>query len=285
MGRATISPISPTATSPSSSSTSRTSKSCVLGFPAAPGLFVSPAGSIPMSDASVSPYPPLNVAQPNRSRQISSVDGGIGAAAQRRSSWPAWSGWSAASAIRIASEPSSDTMVAPGAAHLGPELRHREAPGDCGAAAHDQRPDHADRDRVEVEERQGREHHVVGTALPGSRDLVGEGDDVVLREHAALRRTGRPGRVDEAREVARADAGIGHRAVVERRVEHPVPVVGRHPGHGLVGRSRPRCTRPGRAGRRRRRCSPGSRSRPAPPAHGTRSRRAGGGGTPPCTRC
>ena len=43
-----------------------------------------------------------------------------------------------------------------------------------------------DRDRVEVEQRQRREHDVVGLALPRARDLVGEAHDVVLREHAAL---------------------------------------------------------------------------------------------------
>jgi hypothetical protein len=55
VGRHTISPTSSAGTSTSSSSTSRTSKSTVFGLPAAPGLFVSPAGSIEMSDASVSP--------------------------------------------------------------------------------------------------------------------------------------------------------------------------------------------------------------------------------------
>ncbi len=112
-GRHTISPVVPAGTSASPSSTIATSKSCRLGCPAAPGLFSTPAGSIEINDASVSPYPPLNVEHPNRARQIWSIAGGIGAAAQSRSRWPAWSGWSGASAMSVASEPSSDTIVAP----------------------------------------------------------------------------------------------------------------------------------------------------------------------------
>src|SRR6266511_382743 len=41
-------------------------------------------------------------------------------------------------------------------AHLGPEPRHREPPGDAGHAADDESPDDAYRDRVEVEQRQRR---------------------------------------------------------------------------------------------------------------------------------
>ena len=84
MGRHTISPASPTATSFSSSSKIRTSKSCVFGLPIAPGLFVSPGSSIDISEASVMPYPALNVLHPNRSCQARSVSGGIGAAAHNR---------------------------------------------------------------------------------------------------------------------------------------------------------------------------------------------------------
>ena len=46
---------------------------------------VRPAFSIDTSDASVMPYPPLNVLQWKRSCHARSVSGGIGAAAHKRS--------------------------------------------------------------------------------------------------------------------------------------------------------------------------------------------------------
>ncbi len=60
----------------------------------------------------MSPNPALNVAQPNRSRQIRSVSGGIGAAAHKRSRCSPVSGPSVAFATRIASDPSIDSIVA-----------------------------------------------------------------------------------------------------------------------------------------------------------------------------
>ena len=49
-----------------------------------------------------------------------------------------------------------------------------------------------------------------------ARDLVGEAHDVVVREHAALRRTGRARGVDEAREIARAHRDVGDGGVAPR---------------------------------------------------------------------
>ena len=72
-------------------------------------------------------------------------------------------------------------------------------------AADEQRAHDAHRDRVEVEQRQRREDHVVGPATPGPRDLLAERDHVPVREHATLRRSGRARRVDEAREVRRVE--------------------------------------------------------------------------------
>jgi hypothetical protein len=77
---------------------------------------------------------------------------------------------------------------------------------------------------------------VVGPPLPRPGDLIGQRDDVVVREHAALGRTGRAGGVDEARQVGRSHAGVGHR-LVGRRAEHVVPVVRRDAVDHLVGRT------------------------------------------------
>ena len=88
--------------------------------------------------------------------------------------------------MRIASEPSIDTIVAPVRLISGQKLLTENWRSIAALPADQQRADDAHRDRVEVEQRQRREHDVVGLALPGARDLVGEADDVVLREHAAL---------------------------------------------------------------------------------------------------
>ena len=62
-------------------------------------------------------------------------------------------------------------------------------------------------------------------ALPRPGDLLGERDDVVLREHAALRRPGGAGGVDEAGQIRRPDAGVGRRRVGPGG-EQRLPVVG-----------------------------------------------------------
>ncbi len=110
-----------------------------------------------------------------------------------------------------------------------------------------ERPDDAHRDRIEVEQRQRCEHDVVGPALPRAGDLLRERDDVVVRQHAALRRSGRAGGVDEARQVGRTDRGIGRPA---RRMRRRAVARQSSPGHG----------------RDRRRRARRSRSRPSDPA-------------------
>ena len=96
------------------------------------------------------------------------------------------------------------TIVAPVRLISGQKLLTEKRRSIAALPADEQRADDAHRDRVEVEQRQRREHDVVGAALPGACDLVGQAHDVVVREHAALRRAGRARGVDEAREIARA---------------------------------------------------------------------------------
>ena len=104
-----------------------------------------------------------------------------------------------------------------GALDLGPEVAHREPALDRRAPA---RRAACRRRTIEIALKwnsgSGVSTMSSGAALPRARDLVGEAHDVVVREHAALGRTGRARGVDEAREVAgrTCDASIG---VVARR--------------------------------------------------------------------
>ncbi len=118
------------------------------------------------------------------------------------------------------------TIVAPVRLISGQKLLTENRRSIAGVTAGQQRADDTHRDRVEVEQRQRREHDIVGAALPRTCDLVGQAHDVVVREHAALGRTGRARGVDEAREIAGPHVGVGDR-VVASGVERVLP---RHDG-------------------------------------------------------
>ena len=180
-----------------------------LAIPAAPGRFSTPGGRAAINEASVRPNPPLNVTHPNRSRQMRSMSGGIGAAAHKRRRWPAllFVIGGVGNEDRERSEHRRDRRSA--ALDLGPEAGDREAPGDARGTTDGERAHHRDRDGVQVEQRKRGPHDVVGGALPRARDLLGHADDVVVAEHAPLRRSGRAGRVDEAREVGGRDLDRG----------------------------------------------------------------------------
>ena len=98
----------------------RTSKYWSLTTPAALGRFSTPGGCQEIRLASVTPYAPLNVSRPNRSRITRSTSTGSGAAPSRRndvfaSGRPEFgiSGRSMSWASRYAIVPSVEVMVAP----------------------------------------------------------------------------------------------------------------------------------------------------------------------------
>jgi hypothetical protein len=91
-----------------------------------------------------------------------------------------------------------------GALDVGPEPRNREAARDARARPqHRARNDRA-RPRVEVEQRKRRPRRLIGAARRHPEVLAREVERVRVTDHAALRRTGGAGRVDQGRQVGGA---------------------------------------------------------------------------------
>ena len=97
--------------------------------------------------------------------------------------------------------------------HLGPELRHREAPVDRAAATEEEGADDHRGQGIEVVHRQRRPHDVVRRPAPADADLACQGLVVVVAEHAALGEAGRAAGVDEGSEVGGIDVDGGRRQV------------------------------------------------------------------------
>ena len=158
------------------------------------------------------PNAPLNVSTPNRSRSWLSTSSGSGAAPSRRRRRVRLGRTRVrhlgpvgvvGEQVRHRAERRRDRRA--DAVHLRPEVRHREPAVDRTAAAEHERAEHRGDERVVVEQRQRRPHHVVGGALPADADLARQRLVVVVAEHAALRRAGRAAGVDERAEVRRPD--------------------------------------------------------------------------------
>ncbi len=117
--------------------------------------------------------------------------------------------------------------VDPGAARLRgllPEARGREARRHREAAAVRERRQHRHRERVDVIERQHREHAVVRRQAVLGADRLRVRGEVGLRQHHALRHAGRARGVHQQREVVgprhrrRVGRGSVGLALVERRI-------------------------------------------------------------------
>lgn len=120
---------------------------------------------------------------------------------------------------------------------LWPETRDGKARGNRRPLLHQQRWQHRTRQRADMEQRHRTPDDIVGIDRRGHAALDGLVADIIVADHAALGRTGRAGRIQDAGQVAgdRLDR-IGQNGPVARAIQwcdlgSPNGFCGRRPAH------------------------------------------------------